>query len=406
MTKTIWIVGGGVEAIPGIILAKKLGLNVVVSDGNPNAPGLKFADKSIIASTYDIEGTVNAAYEYHQNVNPIDGVICIAADVPLTVASIAEKLSLPGITTETARKCSDKFLMKETLLAAGIPIPWFSLVKSVSELCSIISERGFPLVIKPVDSRGARGVIRITQSLDLEWVFEYTKSFSPTSRVMVEEFLQGQQYSTESVIMDEKNITMGFTERNYELLEELSPYIIENGGQQPAKIDKKELDSIVNLVEKSSQILGISNAKSKGDVVMTKEGPKIIEIAPRLSGGYFSSDQIPLATGINVIEIAIRLSLGEKINKDKLLFRHQNAVAIRYFFPKPGKITSISNIDSFKNKSWVHKLDLFFGVGDVLEKITDHTKRCGFVITTGNTRDEAVERAKTVVKNVQILTRQ
>ena len=229
---------------------------------------------------------------------------------------------------------------------------------------------------------------------------------SPTSRVMVEEFLEGQQYSTESVIMDEKNVTVGFAERNYEFLEELSPYIIENGGQQPAKIDKKELDSIVKLVEKSSQILGISNAISKGDVVMTKDGPKIIEIAPRLSGGYFSSDQIPLATGINIIEIAIRLSLGEKINKDKLFFRDQNAVAIRYFFPKPGKITSISNIDLFKNKSWVHKLDLFFGVDDVLEKIIDHTKRCGFVITTGNTRDEAVERAKTVVENIQILTRQ
>jgi len=404
MTKTIWIIGGGVEAIPGIRLAKKLGLNVVVSDGSLNAPGLKFADNSVIASTYDIEGTVDAACKYHQNVNPVDGVICIATDVPLTVASVAEKLSLPGITTETARKCSDKFLMKETLLAEGIPIPWFSLVKSVSELCSIISERGLPLVIKPVDSRGARGVIRITKSIDLEWAFEYAKSFSPTSRVMVEEFLEGQQYSTESVIMDEKNITLGFSERNYEFLEELSPYIIENGGQQPAKIDKKELDSIVNLVEKSSQILGISNATSKGDVVMSKEGPKIIEIAPRLSGGYFSSDQIPLVTGINIIEIAIRLSLGEKINKNKLLFSHQKAVAIRYFFPKPGKITSISNIDSFKNESWVHKLNLFFGVGDVLEKVTDHTKRCGFVITSGNTRDEAVERARTVVENVQILT--
>ena len=404
MTKTIWIIGGGVEAIPGIRLAKKLGLNVVVSDGSLNAPGLKFADNSVIAITYDIEGTVDSACKYHQNVNPVDGVICIATDVPLTVASVAEKLSLPGITTETARKCSDKFLMKETLLAEGIPIPWFSLVKSVSELCSIISERGLPLVIKPVDSRGARGVIRITKSIDLEWAFEYAKSFSPTSRVMVEEFLEGQQYSTESVIMDEKNITLGFSERNYEFLEELSPYIIEYGGQQPAKIDKKELDSIVNLVEKSSQILGISNATSKGDVVMSKEGPKIIEIAPRLSGGYFSSDQIPLVTGINIIEIAIRLSLGEKINKNKLLFSHQKAVAIRYFFPKPGKITSISNIDSFKNESWVHKLNLFFGVGDVLEKVTDHTKRCGFVITSGNTRDEAVERARTVVENVQILT--
>ena len=406
MIRTIWIVGAGVESIYGIKLAKKLGLNVVVSDNNPNAPGLKFADKSIIVSTYDVEGTVEAACEYHQNVNRIDGVICIATDVPLTVASVAEKLSLPGITTETARKCSDKLLMKETLLAAGIPIPWFSLVKSVSELRSIISKRGLPLVIKPVDSRGARGVIQITKLVDLEWVFEHAKSFSPTSRVMLEEFLEGQQYSTESVIMDEKNITMGFTERNYELLEELSPYIIENGGQQQANIDKKELDSIVNLVEKSSQVLGISNATSKGDVVMTNDGPKIIEIASRLSGGYFSSDQIELVTGINITEIAIRLSLGEKINKDKLHFSYQKFVAIRYFFPKPGKITSISNTDSFKNKSWVHKLDLFYGVGDVLEKITDHTKRCGFVITTGNTRDEAVKRARTVVENIQILTRQ
>jgi len=404
MTKTIWIVGAGIESIPGISLAKKLGMNVIVSDGNPNAPGLKFADKSIIISTYDIDGTVDAAFEYNQNVNPINGVISIATDVPLTVASIAEKLSLPGITIETAKKCSDKFLMKQAFLSGGIPTSWFSLVNSVSELRSIISERGLSLVIKPVDSRGARGVIRITKSLDLEWAFEHTKSFSPTSRVMVEEFLEGQQYSTESIIMDKKNITLGFSERNYELLEEFTPYIIENGGQQPAEIDKKEFDSIVNLVEKASQVLGISNATSKGDVVMTKDGPKIIEIAPRLSGGYFSSDQIPLATGINIIEIAIRLSLGETINTDKLLFSQQKSVAIRYFFPKPGKIISINNIDSFKNESWVHKLNLFFGVGDVLEKVTDHTKRCGFVITTGNTRSEAVKRATRVVENVQIST--
>ena len=222
---------------------------------------------------------------------------------------------------------------------------------------------------------------------------------------MLEEFLEGQQYSTESVITDGKNITPGLAERNYELIEKLGPYIIENGAQWPAKIEKKELDSIVNLVEKSSQVLGISNATSKGDVVMTNDGPKIIEIASRLSGGYFSSDQIELVTGINITEIAIRLSLGEKINKDKLHFSYQKFVAIRYFFPKPGKITSISNIDSFKNESWVHKLNLFFRVGDVLEKVTDHTKRCGFVITTGDTRDEAVKRARTVVENIQILTR-
>ena len=119
----------------------------------------------------------------------------------------------------------DKLLMKETLLAAGISIPWFSLIKSVSELRSLISKRGLPLVIKPVDSRGARGVIQITNSVDLEWAFEHAKSFSPTSRVMIEEFLEGEQYSTESILTDEKNITPGFAERNYELIEKLKKEI-------------------------------------------------------------------------------------------------------------------------------------------------------------------------------------
>jgi len=76
MTKTLWIVSGGIEAVPGIQLAKKMGLNVVVSDGNPNTPGFKFADTSIVVSTYDIEGTLKAAKKYDHEGKTIDGVIC------------------------------------------------------------------------------------------------------------------------------------------------------------------------------------------------------------------------------------------------------------------------------------------------------------------------------------------
>ncbi len=87
MRRALLIVGGGIEAVPGIRLEKEMGLRVVVSDMNPNSPGFAVADDRIIASTYDVKATVAAAQKYHCTVGPIDGVMCIAADVPLTVAS-------------------------------------------------------------------------------------------------------------------------------------------------------------------------------------------------------------------------------------------------------------------------------------------------------------------------------
>ena len=87
MGKTLLIVCGGIEATHGIARAKEMGLHVVVSDGDPNAPGFALADASLIASTYDPRGTANAAELYHRTVRPIDGVICMGADVPQTVAA-------------------------------------------------------------------------------------------------------------------------------------------------------------------------------------------------------------------------------------------------------------------------------------------------------------------------------
>ena len=131
MSKTLLIVSGGIEAVPGILKAKEIGLHVVVSDYNPEAPGFRYADDRIIASTYDVRETVAAAEEYHKNVRPLDGVICVASDVPLTVASVAEKLGLPGLSIKTARLAGDKLAMKDRLVKGGIPVLWYKPIMSV-----------------------------------------------------------------------------------------------------------------------------------------------------------------------------------------------------------------------------------------------------------------------------------
>lgn len=403
--KTIWIVSGGAEAVPGIRRAKDMGLHVVVSDGSPKAPGALLADSFVLASTYDVNATVEAAKRYHREQRPVDGVISVAADVPLTVACVAAELGLPGIPVETAQLASDKLAMKQRFAERGIPIPWFQAVESPEDLHELIRLRGFPLVIKPVDSRGARGVLRLSKKTDLDWAFRHSRDNSPTGRVMVEEYLPGPQISTESLLLPGKAYTPGFSDRNYEFLECFSPYIIENGGEQPSILSPSDQEAVKRCAEAAGRAMGIEAGIAKGDMVLTAEGPKVIEIAARLSGGWFSTDQIPLATGVDLIGAAIRVALGELPSAEELTPRHERGVAIRYFFSEPGIITAIHNIEKARQIPGVYKLDFFLGQGETVEPVTNHTKRCGYVITSGADRTEAVTRAQEVISIIRIETR-
>ena len=402
--KTLWVISGGVEAIPTIRRARDQGLRVVVSDGNPEAPGFRYAHTAIVASTYDAEATVQAARQYTYENQRIDGVLCAAADVPVTVASVAQEFGLAGVSLETARLTTDKLAMKDQLRAVGIPIPFYRPIHSTLDLRQAVELSKHPLILKPVDSRGARGVLRLTGETDPDWAFNHARACSPTSRVMVEEYLEGPQISTETILVDGDASTPGFTDRNYEFLERFSPYVIENGGQSPSRLAEPDRAAVTDLVEEAARALGIHTGVAKGDMVLTQDGPKVIEIASRLSGGWFSSHQIPLGTGVDFLGAAIRLSLGEKVPAEELCPRFARGVSIRFFFPQAGRVTAIRNLDQFRSIPWLPILHLSVEVGDATAAMTDHTQRGGVVLATGRDREEAVARAENAVSTIEIET--
>lgn len=400
----MWIVSGGAEAVPGIQRARAMGLHVVVSDINPAAPGFAVADDTVVANTYDVDETVAAATAYHRKTRPIDGVMCMAADVPLTVASVAAALDLPGIPVEAARLAADKLAMKQAFARGGVPIPWYQAIASLDELRAAVAGRGLPLVLKPVDGRGARGVLRLTEKTDLAWAFAHATSQSRSGAVMIEAYLAGPQISTEGLLVGGEGSTSGFIDRNYEHLETYAPYIVENGGEQPSALPAAAQRQIADLAMRAGRAMGIVSGNVKGDMVWTDRGPFVIEIAARLSGGWMSTDQIPLGTGVDLIGGSIRLALGESVAAEDIRPRWHRGVAIRYFFPPPGRVTSIEGAEAFAHVSWVHRLGFFVQPGDTVQPTTDHTKRAGFVITIGATREEAVDRAQSVVQAIRIQT--
>ncbi|MEJ0043063.1 MAG: hypothetical protein WDM81_13025 [Rhizomicrobium sp.] len=168
MSKTILIVSGGIEAADAARRAKEMGHYVVVSDIDHAAPGFAFADSCLIADVYGPSETAAAAERFSRKIRKIDGVICVAADAPVTAATVAQRLGLPGISLAAAELACDKLAMKRRFAERGVPVPWFDEIATPQALQRVAIERGNDLVIKPVDSRGSRGVQRVAQVADLQ----------------------------------------------------------------------------------------------------------------------------------------------------------------------------------------------------------------------------------------------
>ena len=402
MTKNLLIVGAGVEACEGIRIAKEMGLKLVIADGNPFAPGLTMADWPIIASTYDGQAILAEVKKLQtQGVN-IDGAIAMCADVPLSVAIVSNDLGLPGLSLESAFWVSDKLAMKKRLQAEGIPIPRFADVSDKSILLSQANQIGFPLIIKPVDSRGARGVQLIEMASELDSAWELAARESPTSRVMLEEYLEGPQFSTETLVDRGRYYTLGFADRNYEWLPRTKPFIIENGGDAPTGVSANIKAEVIATVERAAAALGINQGVAKGDMVYTAQGAKVIEIAGRLSGGFFSTTQIPLATGVNFIEKAIKLALGEPLTTEEVTAKYQRAVAIRYLDLAPGRVRHIYGVSQANQAIGVEMLTLFIAPGSVIYPLANHTQRAGFAIASADNKTDAIARAEAALALIHI----
>ena len=174
LKKNLLILSGGIEAIEGIKVAKKMGLRTIVCDGNKNAPGKSYADEFLIGNIYDPAEIKNVVSKYTKK-KSIDGVITIASDAVRSVSTVAKQLSLPGNSVKTSILSTDKLKMKKVFQKYSLPIPNYVGISNRNELHKQI-EHFSDAVLKPVDNRGSRGVIRINKNSDgdkaFDWVFD------------------------------------------------------------------------------------------------------------------------------------------------------------------------------------------------------------------------------------------
>ena len=393
--KTLIILGASAEACHIIRRVKELGIRTVVVDGNPNAPGIDFADCFLVASCYHADEAIhvlhNAITKWYEH---YDGVLCAAVDAPHVAAAIRNAFGLPGMNVEIAWVSVDKYAQKRKLERSNIPIPMFL---GCYGDCIPLGEWG---IVKPCDSRGARGVTRLLPSVDPAQAYAEAKAYSPTGRVMVEEWLDGPQINSESILQDGKILFTALSWRNYARLEEFAPYVVEDGLDMIHN-DPALLARINVLLEDTCRALNWGQDYGmtvKGDIILHDGKLYILELAARLSGGYYATYSIPMAFGVPFVDYAIQFALGKRTDKIDGIYKPVY-LSQRYVFPEPSDIGK--QIVSLPENADANFIAWHFRPGDVIRPVTSHPDRFGMAICTGATVTEARERAEQAVAEMK-----
>ena len=412
--KKIMILGASILQLPAIKKAKEMGLDVIAVDMDPDAVGFKEEGiTKLQISTIDTPRIVEAARAYQ-----IDGIMTLASDMPMqAVATVCEELGLIGITPQTALNATNKAEMRMCFKAHDVPIPEFYIVSELDEFMEATKHFTTKFIIKPADNSGNRGVKLITDIADekvLIQAFNYSKKYSRDGRVLLEEYMEGDEFSVETMSVDGVCHVIQVTDK----LTSGAPYFVEMGHTQPsmfaedikmriAEVAKAGIKAIIPsasapinvvLVKILSRASAVGHGPSHTEIKLTSTGPKIVEIGARLGGDCITTHLVPLSTGINMVEANIRIALGEYTD---LKSRFNRGAAIRFIQSSVGVIKSIKGIDAVKKDSNVIEFVLLKRVGDKISEIRNSLDRIGYVITQGNTREEAVRFCEQAVEKIQ-----
>lgn len=395
MSKKIMILGASILQLPAIEKAKELGLNTVVVDMNPEAIGFNVegVEKEVI-STIDVPAIIEAAKK-HQ----IDGIMTLATDMPMrSVAAVAKEMNLIGIDEDTALKATNKAEMRIALQAGGVPIPKFFKVANEEEYMEAVKQFHVPFIVKPADSSGSRGifeVIDITNQKLIEEAYKYCKPFSKVGDVVVEEYMSGPEVSVETLSVNGVCHVIQITDK----LTTGAPHYVEMGHSQPTRHSKETAEKIGEVAKAANKAIGIKNGPSHTEIIVTNEGPKIVELGARLGGDNITTHLVPLSTGVNMVECCIRIALGETPD---IKPKWSKGSAIRYFQQHPGIIKNIEGISEAEKVRGVQQISIVHDIGEEVTEIDSSGARMGFVIAQDENAESAIHDCMKALEKIRV----
>lgn len=360
--KKLAIIGASYLQLPLIEKAKEMGLETHVFAWAANDVGEKIADFFYPISIVEKDIILGVC----RNLK-IDGICSIASDLAsITVSYVACNLGLIGNSLESSELSTNKFLMRNAFKKNNDPIPDFMIINEDTEITKICIK--YPAIIKPIDRSGSRGVYKIDSKSDLESALKKAINESFAKEAILEEFVDGDEYSVEYISWNGEHNFLALTEK----VTTGEPRFIEKAHIEPANVSEDILKRIKLIVEHALTSLKIRYGASHSEVKIDKKGNiKIIEIGARMGGDCIGSDLVYYSTGIDFVKAVIDVSLGNK--PDLSIVNKPISVKVVFIFDNE----DLKELEYIKTNQPEKLIKIIDYHPERIGKTTDSSNRCG-----------------------------
>ncbi len=370
-SKNIIIIGANEFQKPLVEKAKQMAYTTHVFAWEEGAVCKDIADYFYATSITEKDEILAVSKKIEPN-----GIISIGSDLAIkTVNYIASQLDLTANSIKSTDLTTNKYKMRKVLNANNLSCPLFALAENSFQ--DSFSNMRFPLIVKPVDRSGSRGVSLVHNKDKLIIAIENAIEQSFINQAIIEEFVTGQDYSMEMITYKGNHHFFAITEK----FTTGAPNFVEKMHLQPGRIDENSLHEAIIIIKKALDTLGVEYGATHSEFKVDDNGDiVIIEIGARMGGDYIGSHMVPLSTGYDYLRMVIDIAVGNEPQL-KPQVHAKNAVLVRFIFSKD----DLELFDSIQ-RSNPAEIYSYGGMQDITGAITESAERFGYFILWGADR--------------------
>lgn len=394
--KKLLILGAMEMHVPLIKRAKEMGNYVITVDYIPENPGHKLADEAYYDSTTDLDAVLKLSKKLN-----IDGIMTYNSDPAApTAAYVAEKLGLPGNPYQSVKIMSEKNLFRDFLISNGLNAPKFGNYLNIEDALCHINDFSFPIIIKPVDSSGSKGVTVVNNVNDVQNAIECALEKSRSKKFIIEEYIEpvGKQLHGDGFVQNGKVVFLHLGDHHFDsTINNLVPYSTTYPTEHPVEIVNACKNQIQDFISK----VGFKNGGFNVELRISNKDnkPYIIDIGAR-NGGNFTPKVIEYGSGFNFLDRAIKIALGESIDDIKMTDKVSDFVSHLILHSDKNGVLNNIVLDKMIEDRIIEK-HIYLKSGDKVETFLGANAALGVLIMKYESRevmDEIVENFHNLYK--------
>ena len=369
--KKLAIIGASYLQLPLVEKAKEMGVETICFAWEDGAVCKDLCDRFYPVSTVDKEEILRICRD-----EKIDGITTIASDVAtLTVCYVAEKMGLVGNPDKYSQTTTNKFLMRQCFMEHCIPSPNFC--ESNGTVPETVRSFLFPVIVKPTDRSGSRGVEKVENVSGVSKALERACSESFQKKAIIEEFVDGREISVESISFAGQHYVLQITDK----VTTEAPFFVELEHHQPSSLPDDIKNRVKAIVLEALDALHIKFGASHSELKITSDGDiKVIEIGARMGGDFIGSNLVQLSTGYDFLKGVIEIALGI-FHEPKIIEKKHSGV----FFLSEETKELRQVIEHWKDFPVIVEAEI---TGTVLKPIECSADRSGYLIYKADTKIE------------------